>query len=357
MHTNPDDTYDIIVVGAGPAGASAAAEAARRKMRVLMVEKRAVVGIPVQCAEYIPAQLVGELNLPKSYIVQSVQGMRTFLCGRMIKESLTPGVMIDRDRLDQLLVERACRNGAELMLAAKVLTRNNSEVTIQPESGPTVRITAKIIIGADGPLSTVGKWIYAVNRDPMPAVQVTVPLLQERDFSEVYFDPEIFAGYAWFFPKGDRANVGLGMKNPADSPAPLGRLLAQFLTRLAAEDKIANRPLERTSGWIPCNVLKKMTDGNVLLAGDAAGHTHPITGAGIFPAVTCGRMAGKWAARAAAENNVRLLSRYRTEYEDLFGDSMARAVDRRRMMEKQWDRLPEIIARCWVAFKEYYART
>jgi len=357
MNSHSIEPYDIIVVGAGPAGASAAAEAARRKARVLMVEKSPVVGIPVQCAEYIPAQLVGELNLNKSYIVQSVRGMRTYLGKRIIKESPIPGFMIDRKRLDQMLVEEACREGADILLATKALSRNGNEVTLQPKSGLITTITAKIIIGADGPLSTVGKWINAVNRDPMPAVQVIVPLLRRQEFTEVYFDPEIYAGYAWLFPKGNQANLGLGMKKTTDSPAPLGKLLEKLLVRLTAKGKIENKPLERISGWIPCNVLEKIIEENVLLTGDAAGHTHPITGAGIFPAITCGRMAGKWAARAIAEDNLQLLAQYKNEYDDLFGDSMNRAVDRRRLMESQWHRLPEIIEHCWVVFKEYYVRT
>ena len=237
----PTEKYDILVVGAGPAGASAAAEAARRKARVLMVEKRPVVGIPVQCAEYIPAQLVGELKLNKSYIVQSVRGMRTYLGKQMIKESPTPGFMIDRNRLDQMLVDEACREGADILLSTKALSRNGHEVTLQPRNASTTTITAGIIIGADGPLSTVGRWINSVNRDPMPAVQVKVPLLQKEEFTEVYFDPEIYAGYAWFFPKGDRANLGLGIIKTADSPAPLGKLLEKLLLRLAANGKIENK--------------------------------------------------------------------------------------------------------------------
>ena len=154
----------------------------------------------------------------------------------------------------------------------------------------------------------------------------------------------------------DQANIGLGMKKTTDSPAPLGKLLEKLLLQLAAKGKIENKPLERISGWIPCSVLGKMIEGNVVLAGDAAGHTHPITGAGIFPAVTAGHMAGKWAARAVEADDPGVLRGYEEEYSDFFGESMQRANARRLLLEERWDQLDEILKYCWVAFKEYYAR-
>lgn len=70
--------YDILVVGAGPAGAAAARTAARTGVSVLLVERKNKVGLPVQCAEYIPAMLLGKLNLGREFVAQSVRGMKTF---------------------------------------------------------------------------------------------------------------------------------------------------------------------------------------------------------------------------------------------------------------------------------------
>lgn len=353
----PAEKYDILVVGAGPAGASAAAEAARRKMRVLMVEQRAVVGIPVRCAEYIPAQLIGELNIKKDYIVQSVRGMRTFLSNRKIKESLTPGFIINREVFDQMLADDACRNGADLLLAAKAVSKTGNKVTIRRKNGPPLNIAARIIIGADGPRSTVGKWIGLVNKNLMPALQVSVPLARELLFTEVYFSPEIYGGYAWLFPKGRKANLGLGMKKTEGTPPPLGRLLDRLIQQLIRDGKIEKKAADRMSGWIPFKAVENMVQGNVILSGDAAGHTHPITGAGIFPAVTGGHMAGKWAARAVAADDPNVLRGYEEEYSDFFGESMQRADARRLLLEDRWEQLDEILKYCWVAFKEYYARS
>lgn len=347
--------YDILVVGAGPAGASAAAAAARLNLRVLMVERRDVVGLPVQCAEYIPAQLLGELNLDRDTIAQPVRGMKTFLAGREIKETPSQGFIIHRDKFDQALVQAACNSDAQLMLKTKAVSRNGNDVVIQTKGGPPATIAAKIIIGADGPLSTVAKWIDAANQDLISAVQVRVPLKHRLEFAEVYFSKDLYGGYAWLFPKGDQANLGLGMKKKGDKPPPLARLLKDFTSKCAHAGKIDATPTGLVSGWIPAGPVAPVVQCNVLLVGDAAGHTHPITGAGIFPAVTAGGMAGTWAARAIAANDINLLSSYEVEYRDLFGDSMQRAVSRRQLMESRWDDLDNILKKCWVAFREYYA--
>lgn len=349
--------YDILVVGAGPAGASAAAAAARQNLRVLMLERRKVVGLPVQCAEYIPALLVGELNLGRNYIVQPVRGMKTFLAGREVKETLSPGFIINREKFDQTLVQAACDSGAQIMLMTKAVSQNGDDVIIKTKGSPAAKIKAKIIIGADGPLSTVAKWIGAANHNLIRALQVRVPLKHRLEFTEVYFDKDFYGGYAWLFPKGDQANLGLGIKKKGRRPPPLARLLKGFTSQCAAAGKIAATPAGLVSGCIPAGPVAKIVHDNVLLVGDAAGHTHPVTGAGIFPAVTAGRMAGTWAARALAANDLNVLSRYETEYRDLFGDSMQRAVSRRQLMESQWDNLDNILKNCWVAFKEYYAGT
>jgi len=342
-------------VGAGPAGASAAAAAARRNLRVLMVDRRKIVGRPVQCAEYIPAPLLGELNLDRSYVVQPVRGMKTFLAGCEVKETRSPGFIIHRDRFDQALVQAAGDRGIQIMLHTKAVSRDGNHVVIKTNGGPPVKITAKIIIGADGPLSTVAGWIGAARPDLIGAVQVRVPLKQPLEFAEVYFDKSFYGGYAWLFPKGDRANLGLGVKKNGDHPLPMGRLLASVLSRCTHAGKIESNPSGLITGWIPAGPVAKTVHDNILLAGDAAGHTHPVTGAGIFPAVIAGRMAGTWALRALEANDLNLLHHYEVEYLDLFGDSMQRAVNRRKLMESRWNDLDNILKSCWVAFKEYYA--
>lgn len=348
---------DILVVGAGPAGSSAAMTAARSGARVLMVERKAIVGSPVRCAEHIPGPLLKEVNLGRRFVVQPVQGMRTILPGGEIRETRAPGFIIRRDLFDQTLAGEAETAGAEILLSGRVVSKNGNQVILKQDNGLFSKIKAGVIIGADGPRSTVGRWIGSINRSLIPAVQVRVPLVRAMEFTEVYFDKEIYGGYGWLFPKGSVANVGLGMKKREGNYEPIGHVLKQFVSRLAEAGKIKGEILGNIAGWIPVEPLMKTTHENILLVGDAAGQTNAITGAGVFQAVMCGCMAGKWAALAVESGDLNLLSEYEREWRDLFGETLERAFKRRQLLEQEWDRLDEIIKYCWIAYREYYARS
>jgi flavin-dependent dehydrogenase len=93
----------------------------------------------------------------------------------------------------------------------------------------------------------------------------------------------------------------------------------------------------------------------VLLVGDAAGHTHPITGAGIANAVLCGEMAGRWAAKAAEMDDPGVLHHYDDQWMDLLKETLDHAYQRRRTMEACWQDFIGTVRSCWIAFREYYA--
>lgn len=322
---------------------------------MLLVERRRQVGLPVQCAEYIPAMLKGQLGLGGGYVVQKIEGMRTFVPGQAVKKTVAPGYVIRRELFDQTIVAAARKAGVKVRCATRATSLHpEGDVTLTPGDGPAYTVRPKVIIGADGPHSTIGRQVGAVNRHLLPGVQMTLPLAVPLACTEIYFDPEIVAGYGWLFPKGKVANVGLGMLRPTSGRPSLRKVLDRFIRRLEADGKICGPPVAHATGWIPAEPVRKAVYGNVLLAGDAAGQTHPITGAGIFAAVTCGQMAGKWAARAAAQTNNDLLAQYDVQWQDLFAQTQQRAYRRRVKMESEWESFGAIIESCWVAFRKYY---
>jgi digeranylgeranylglycerophospholipid reductase len=323
-------------------------------MRVLVVERKSRVGVPVRCAEYIPAPLVGELALGREYVVQRVQGMKTFLPDGSGKTTMTPGMMIRRDLFDQTLCLAARQAGAELWMETSAVGWDGEAVSLRRKGGERLKVGARLVIGADGPHSTVGKWIGSTNSHLLAAVQVSVPLVQPQDFTEVYFEKSFRGGYGWLFPKNGEANVGLGIRKDRGDPPLLLEALTGFLDRLTRENKIRNQPCAWTAGWVPAGPLRPMVKERVLLAGDAAGHTHPITGAGVFQAVTAGRMAGEWAAKAIREKDIGLLARYEEEWRDFYAETHERGFRRRQFLESEWGHLDQVIRRCWVAFREYY---
>lgn len=352
--TRFSEAYDIVVVGAGPTGSSAALAAVSEGARVLVVDRKPVPGAPVRCAEHIPALLVREIPCKADFIVQSVKGMRTFLPDGEVTETKAPGYIIARDRFDQALLEAAASAGADVRTGFRAVANQPGRIVLQRTPDSPVTVRTRVIVGADGPRSTVGRWIRSVNRHLIPAVQVRVPLRRPLAFTEVFFDQTFFGAYGWLFPRGPDANVGLGMCKTGEASPPLAKTLRSFVGRLADSGKIKAEPMQRHFGWIPAEPLRPVTAGNILLAGDAAGQCHSITGAGVPQAVLCGRMAGRWAARAAMEDNVSLLMHYETEWRDLFADTLARAHRKRRILETRWAELNDIVRSCWIAYRSYY---
>lgn len=348
---------DILIVGAGPAGASAAISAANLGARVVIAERREKIGIPVRCAEYIPAQLLGEMDMGKDFIVQSVSGMKTWLPDGAMVETAAAGFTIHRDKFDQGLAKKARDAGAELRLSSTVLHYRKGAVTLKDKHGIHDVLYPRVIIGADGPHSRVGKWMNLTNRNLIPAIQARVPLKMPLSHTEVYFDKLFFGGYGWLFPKGGEANVGLGRKKNGKQEPGMELLLRRFIDRLAEDGKVIPRILKKFGGWIPAEDVRSATAGNMLLAGDAAGQTHPITGGGIAPAVICGKMAGKWAAEAVFKQDLTVLTEYDREWIEMFSRTNKRGYERRLLLEAQWDRLNNVVQKCWVAFRAYYAET
>ena len=344
---------DILVIGAGPAGSFAAKTAAEKGARVIIIERKAQVGLPVRCAEYIPGQLPGMIGLGREYVVQAIKGMRTFLPDGDVTNLKAPGFTIHRHVFDKTLAKAAINAGAQFYVSTSAVAFDQGAVVVKT-GVDNHRISANVIIGADGPFSTVGKWVGCENKALIPAVQVSVMLTKPLEMTEVYFHEDIYAGYGWLFPKGKEANVGLGAKTAGKKRNVLNGLLGQFVNRLADEGKVYSKILNLTGGWIPATPVRNVVKDNILLVGDAAGQTHPITGAGISPAVICGEMAGRWAAEAVSSNDRFALFEYQKEWEDLFGETNNRASMRRRLMENQWHQLDAVIKKCWVCFREYY---
>jgi flavin-dependent dehydrogenase len=274
------------------------------------------------------------------------------------------GRMIDRAGFDQMLAGSAAEAGADCRYGIKVL-RIGRDGTVHCNGGDSVK--AKVLIGADGPRSRVGAAIGSVNRDLVETRQVTVPLVLPHDATDIFLSADYRGGYGWLFPKGAVANVGLGISVdgalPGDKSTRRGlkHMLTGLLTRLAAERRIGTNGWGLTGGAIPVGgrlkSMGKLADTAVLLAGDAAGLTNPVTGAGIASAVQSGGMAG----RAAVEfvcGHAASLDAYEEELGDVFDAALGRALRRRRelLTRYQGGGKPDAraLADCWIGSPRYW---
>ncbi len=345
--------YDLLVVGAGPAGSMVAQIVAKDNYKVLLIDKKSVIGEPVQCAEYVPALLSKEISIPAECIANEIKSLVLHAPNKKIYQFSAPGYILNRLLFDKWLAINAIKNGAELWLNTKFIKFTDGYAILQRQN-TTVKIKAKIIVGADGPSSAVRKAINEKNEDYVIAYQQEFPLVNAMDYTDVYFDKRFFGGYAWLFPKRHSANVGLGIKLKSKSGSEVKKVFAFFVKNLIKEKKIFSHPITTTNGLIPVGGPIKSVKKNIILVGDAAGQTHPITGAGISQAIICGKLAAQAIIKTLKSKDANDLSYYESAWNNLYYDELKRAVQRRKLMESEWNNLEKIFKKCWVSFAEYY---
>ncbi len=343
--------YDVLIVGAGPAGSITGWHIAREKFSVLIIDKKIEVGIPVQCAEYIPALLSKEVTIPGDAIANEIKGLKIYFPDNRFYEFSAPGYILNRSIFDKYLTLNAVRAGADLWLKTQFLGIENGKILVS-RNGRIMEIKAKIIVGADGPNSRVGRLINRRYKDYVVAYQQELPLYEKMEYTEVYFDEKFFGGYAWLFPKKQYANVGLGVV--IGYKIKVKELFIQFVERLIKEKKVINTPLKTVTGLIPTGGPIQTIKNNILLVGDAAGQTHPITGAGIAQAIICGKFAAKAITEALGKNDLNLLHIYEKDWQNIYLEELNRAVKKRNLMERNWNNLNDLLKECWVSFPEYY---
>lgn len=346
-------TCDILVVGAGPAGSSAALEAAKAGARVVVVERRKTIGQPVQCAEMIPNNLLKEAKIISRSIIQEIKTTKTFLPDGKWFEHASSSYMLDRAVFDKGLAVQAAKEGARILIRTQCVSKEGERVTLR-RGGREIEVFPKIIIGADGPKSTVGSWINSINTEFYITLQYEVPLTTPSDCAEFYIDRNFFGGYGWLFPKRETANVGISVRPKKGNQQGMRNLLKEFIKKLCSEKKIEDNPVSVTGGLIPVGGPLKTVRDNILLAGDAAGQTHPITGGGIGQAFACGKFAGEAAVDALREDDIRILHKYELKWRYILGNELKRACEKRKILDSQWDELDSIIRKCWAMSKEYY---
>src|SRR5437773_2473189 len=209
--------YDAVVVGAGPAGGMAARPLAAAGFRTAILEKKKVVGEPVQCAEGVSEFGLASNGLRprEEWIAQRVIGAKCIAPnGTWFYITRLPGYAIHRPAFDRWLVDGAVDDGAQLRTSTKVtgISRHDGGWRIEA-NGET--IDTRVIIGADGPasfvarqaglvrsLERIGAYEYRFRREDVP--------LLEPEFFLLYIGEAYNGGYAWIFPKGDSVNVGAG---------------------------------------------------------------------------------------------------------------------------------------------------
>ncbi len=350
--------YDVIVVGAGPAGCIAAQRLGQGGLKVLLLEQRKVIGSYVQCAEFVPLTISRQAAVRASDIAQPVQGIKTFINGKLTSTLRAPGYVLNRRLWDEYQAQLARAAGVSIMTAARVSGIDGKELSVA-SGARSWTLSADFILGCDGPRSIVSQKLANEPQAMCVALQVERLLTKPMEHAEIYFDPAYYGGYAWVFPKGKAANVGVALH--AASKDKLQAALTDFCQKIVSRGGIqAGAASAATGGLIPAGgLVKNLADNHMLVAGDAAGCTHPVTGAGIMNAVVSGELAARAVIRQvssngreqAAPNYTRMLL---AEYGTQFAIASERLMSRNQSWTENPAEFSALIRRSWIAFPEYY---
>lgn len=364
-HDVPRVRYDVLVVGAGPAGCAAGIEAARAGLRVGVLD-RATFPRPKTCGDAVSNRgaalvdaLVGREGALRTVPHAEVRaGAAVFPDGSRVVRSFAgaPGFIVPRIHLDDLLRRALERAGAELRQGVKVRRLRVEAGRVTGAEAEGLSFEADAVIAADGPGSVAwGALGLPYHRGARLAVAITayhegVRFDGEAHTNEHYFDAALPCGYGWIFPAVEgESNIGVYQR--ADRFEAHGRSLAELLERFVAahpERLVGSRRVGRTRTWaLPLMTRPWPPAGPGLLAcGDAAYTVDPLAGEGIFQALHGGVLAGRTVAAALRRGGVdrRVALRYRLELAATLGvASIGRLAIQQAMdplVERGWYRRP-----------------
>lgn len=322
--------YDIIVVGAGPAGSMAARFAAEQGVSVLILEKDRDVGYPVRCGEAISKAGVEEFIQPDERWIKSHINKFSLNAPdgtEVIIEFKDTGYILERRIFDYELAMTAARAGAEILTRAYVnglLFDEDKVAGVKYEfRGEQKEARAKIVIGADGVESRVGRWAgiktHIDFRDMECCAQVTASnVVVNPETLYFYFGKNVApGGYFWVFPKGpDIANVGLGVGGMVGKE----RSALSFLNNFMDENYPRAAVLTSIAGGVPSAVtLEKISASGIMLVGDAARQVNPLSGGGIASGMIGGSIAGRIAGESVKLNKPAHILTYDKAWHDRLG--------------------------------------
>ena len=354
--------YDIIIVGGGPAGLSAAWSASQKGLYVAVLEKDEAIGQNVRTSGVTWIKEARAFGIPKDYY-NEISNYAFYSPNNFVlkKTKEAQAAVLDVRRTYQFLAYQAASKGADIFLRTNVTDIiKNEKNTISGVKATSLKedliFNAKLVIDASGFYSVIGKSLGLVSSwRRFGAGAEYEAYVDKVDPSTWYlmvgsqYSP---AGYAWVFPLGEnKVRIGVGVGKP-ESPADASKLLIELLEKkpkpLANLGKIV--PIEFHYGLIPNEGLRQSTiDDGLILVGDSAGQANPLVLEGIRYAIEFGRLAGKIGAEAVIDGDTSKpsLKSYEDSMRKAIGSKISAAVKVQHrwlnLSDQEWDKEIEII--------------
>ncbi len=347
--------YDVVVVGAGPSGSTAAKTLAEHGVKVLLVDKEKFPrdktcggGLPLRTLSRFP--YVKKLNAIESYSYGGFVYSPSLQYKAGITKSEPVIAMVLRSKFDNELVNLSIEKGAEFQDKTAVTNIKIHHDHAQIYFNDDTSITTELIIGADGFHSTIARKIGV-----MPATREKgICILEEFHMNKeminsLYTQDHLchihskihgIRGYGWVFPKQNHVNVGIvsydSKEQLKQKKCNLRSIFFEYLS-LLKEDNILPRQMKSVTikgGCLPVQPLSKTYSERVLLCGDAAGMINPISGEGIYYALVSGNIAGEVAADSIKQEDTteKFLSTYQKQWKQDFGKEIKLFL----RSKKQW---------------------
>ena len=328
---NSAPIFDVVVVGGGPSGATAASVLARQGHKVALLDR---AGRIKPCGGAVPPILINEYQIPDELIVAKVNSARMISPkGRAVDMPIDGGYvgMVDREHFDEWLRVRAADAGTKRFTGTyKKISRENDVVTVHYETrgaaGETSQasLQTRLVIGADGALSQVGrqevlgadrlKYVFAYHEIVRAPKVDPRAVADDRAYDakrcDVYYQGPVSPDfYGWVFPHGDTMSIGTGSANKGFS------LRGSVAQMRKARGMSHLETIRHEGAPIPMKPLKRWDNGrDVLLAGDASGVVAPASGEGIYYAMLGGQLAGEAAALCLATGDASALKTARKKF-------------------------------------------
>lgn len=354
--------YDAVIVGAGPAGSVTARFAAETGAKVLLIDRRPEIGIPVLCGEGI-SQRIDNWNMLEGsdWIATKMDGAKIYAPDdtmvTLSKEMAgnETGYVVYRDRFDKELARQAAKAGAEIELKTEAvgLIKKNDKITGVKvnQFGEESEIEADMVIGCDGVESKIGKWA-GINTTVKPedletCFQYTLENVNwQEDYADFYLGKKRApGGYVWVFPKGNgQFNVGIGILASLSSPGKPKALLDQFINNHPGLKQ--GSPVRMLTGAVSVAKPVQTVKDNLLLVGDSARHADPITGGGLTTSLEGGKIAGEVIGKAVEQQQFdkEFLESYEKRWKQAFGQKLLRNYMVKEIMLDMEDKTLNMLA-------------